>query len=142
MTAKQYRKAFKRGDLGVTPKQTGKWSKKFKRMVRKQAVKQGLIPPPRKVGRVSARAGGYKFADWGDMWGGFLNALDCVAPGAESSCKKDIDEVKALEKPSKVVIGCGGMAVMAFYSGGTSMAATAALSGALGCSWGFAVNNW
>lgn len=137
-TAKQYRRAFKRGDLGKTPYSKSKFSKAFKTKLRKAAVKKGLIPP---AGRSAAR-GSFKYDGWRDYWDAFNNALDCVAPGAESSCAKDFDEIKPLEKPAKVVIGCGGLAVMAFYTGGASVPATAAISGALTCSWGIAIDAW
>ncbi len=65
-----------------------------------------------------------------------------MAPGAESSCKKDFDHVKALKRPAKIVVGCGGLAIAAYYTGGEAVPAKAALSGGMTCGWGVAIANW
>jgi len=135
--ARQYRRAFVRGHLGRTKR--GTFSKAFRVKMRKAAVRKGLIPPAG-ARRVAAR--GYRYSDWGELWSAFNNALDCVAPGAESSCKRDFDKIEPLKKPAKVVIGCGGLAVVAYYSAGTAVPATAALTGGLTCSWGMAISAW
>lgn len=140
-TARQYRRAFTRGDLGRTPYSKGEFTRAFKTKLRRAVVKKGLIPPPHARTGVAAR-GSYKYGDWGDYWDGFNNALDCVAPGAESSCKKDFDKINALKDPAKVVVGCGGLAVVAFYTAGAAVPATVAITGGLTCSWGMAVSAW
>jgi hypothetical protein len=140
-TARQYKRAFTRGDLGRTPFSKSKFTAAFKTKLRKAVVKQGLIPPPHARSGTAAR-GSYKYDDWGDYWDAFNNTLDCVAPGAESSCKKDFDKIKPLKDPAKVVVGCGGLAVVAFYTAGSAVPATVAITGGLTCSWGMAISAW
>lgn len=140
-TAKQYRRAFNDGDLGSTSAAKSEFSSRFKKKMRRAAVRQGLIPPPAAASRQMMRSS-YKFDSWGDLWDAFNNALDCVAPGAESACREDINKVKALRKPSKVVIGCGGVAVMSYFSAGTAGPVAAAVAGGSICSWGMAIDAW
>lgn len=140
-TAKQYKRAFKRGDMGHSTHTKRKFPKAFKAKLRKVVIRKGLIPPPHR--RVSAEErGGYRYDGFGDYWDAFNNVIDCVAPGAESACKEDFDEIKPLEEPAKLVVGCGGLAVIAFYTGGTSVPATAAVAGGLGCGWSLAIAAW
>jgi hypothetical protein len=138
-TAKEYKKAFLDGELGETHASTSDCTKAFKRTMRRAVVRQGLIPPL--SARPAARAS-YQFEDWSELWNGFVNALDCVAPGAESSCREDIDDVKALKKPTKMVIGCAGVAVLSYYTVGTAPTVAAALSGATLCAWDLAIDAW
>lgn len=136
-TAKQYRHSFVHGDMGHTKVAASQFSKAFKAKLRKAAEKKGIIPPRR--ASVAAR-GSYKYDGWGDYWDAFINVADCVAPGAESSCAKDFDKIKPLKEPAKVVVGCGGSALMIYATGG--VAAATVLSGGLLCSWGMAIGSW
>ncbi|MCW2791371.1 MAG: hypothetical protein JWO76_469 [Nocardioides sp.] len=136
-TAKQYKRAFVRGDMGHTPISKNQLTKAFKKKVRRAAEKKGIIPPR---GESVADKGSYKYADWGDYLDGLNNLMDCVAPGAESSCAKDYDKIKVLKEPAKVVLGCGGAAIMVYASGG--VAGPLVLSGGLLCSWSAAVASW
>ena len=136
-TAKQYRRAFVHGKMGHTKVSASMLSKTFKTKLRKAAQKKGIIPPRR--ASVAAR-GSYKYDNWGDYLDAINNLMDCVAPGAESSCAKDFDKIKPLKEPAKVVVGCGGSALMIYATGG--VAAATVLSGGLLCSWGMAVGSW
>ena len=89
----------------------------FERTLHKVVVRKGLVPPT-------------------------SNAVDCVAPGPESSCKDDFDKIKPLKKPGKIVVGCGGLAIAAFYTLGEAYPTAAALSGGMTCGWGVAIENW
>lgn len=140
-TAKEYKRAFTDGELGSTSVTKSDFTARFKKKMRRAAVRQGLIPPPASSSRPVAR-GKYKYGSWGDLWNAFTNALDCVAPGAESACKEDISTVKHLKKPSKVVLGCGGVAVMSYLSAGTGGAVAAAVTGGSLCSWSLALEAW
>ncbi len=128
-TAKKLRKLFKAGKLGRTVKKAG-FPKATKRMILAKARKKGY------TGKQSGSTARVSADGW---WDGFINALDCVAPGAEASCKRDLSKVKALKEPTRVALACGGTAVIAFYSGG---AATAVGSAGLGCFWLRALDVW
>lgn len=123
-TAEQYRARFERGEWGRTTGKTG-WPPETKQMVIDEARRQGHI-----------NASGLGPGDW---WDGFVNALDCVAPGAESACRDDVQDVAKLKQPAKVVLGCGGAAVVIYYTGG---GAAMVGPGLLGCSWQLGVDNW
>src|SRR5699024_7688153 len=118
--AKKKAKKFKRGKLGKT---RNKWyPKKLKRKIRRQARKKGYL----RQGPGDRRPG------WGDWWDGFKNAADCVAPGAEAACAKDMHDIKKLKHPGKVVLACGGSAAIIYWTGGTGGAVAGT---GLGCSW-------
>lgn len=138
-TARQYRRAFNHGDLGNSRVAKSKWPRAFKVKLRKVVTRKGLIPPANAALSARQRAT-YKYADWGHYWTALNNAVDCVAPGAESSCRKDFGTIKALKEPAKVVVGCGGLAIASYYSGGFT--AAAATEGGLTCGWGIAIANW
>lgn len=139
-TAKEYKKAFTAGEMGETSADKGDFSSRFKRKMRRAAVRQGLIPAPTSA-RSAARST-YKYGSWGDLWDAFTNALDCVAPGAESACEEDVEQVKKLKKPSKIVLGCGGIAVMSYFTAGAAAPAVAAIGGGSICAWGVALDAW
>ncbi len=137
--AKQSRKMFKAGKLGRTHVTKKQWPIRLKRMVKRAAIRKGYVKDPRHPG-AAAQRGGRTPQSWRDFFDGLNNLVDCVAPGAESSCAKDFDHIKKLERPTKVALKCGGTTAMILYSGGT---ATAALGGGLfTCYWVQAWEAW
>ncbi len=130
---------FKAGRLGHTHVTKKQWPTRLKRMIKRTAIRRGYVQDPHH-GRATATRGGRTAQSWGDFFDGLNNLVDCIAPGAESSCAKDFDHIKKLRRPTAVALKCGGMTAIIFYSGGT---ASAALGGGLvTCYWNQAWEAW
>uniref|UniRef100_UPI00356A83D0 hypothetical protein n=1 Tax=Nocardioides sp. TaxID=35761 RepID=UPI00356A83D0 len=113
------------------------WPTRLKRLVKRAAIKKGYV---RRPGARTTGSRGQVGQSWSDFFDGLVDAIDCIAPGAESSCRRDLDQVGGLGRSARVALKCGGMAVIVYYSGGTALAAMGA--GVTACYWDEAWSAW